>query len=464
MSSHREAPEISKDPSADNTDVYAWISPEKPSMVNIIANFNPFELPYGGPNFSEFDDDVTYDINISNSMTAQADITYRFTFKTTIRNPNTFLYNTGQITDIDSPNWNRPQTYTVTRMRNGRPEMVIGEGLKCPPVNVGARSTPNYAALAQQAVTTIGSQTFFAGQRSDAFFVDLGSIFDLGGLRPLNAAHLLPLQNMPGVNGLQGLNVHTIAIQVPRQALARDGYLGGNVDDKRAVIGVWAAASRSQNRNFDASTGAYENFGGLVQVSRLGNPLFNEVLTPMAKKTYWNSQPPRLDSQFAQYVTQPELQGLLPVLYPGAFPNLAAYTKPRADLAAILLTGIPKGVVPGLNTYTGPTQADMLRLNMAIPPNRRPNPMGVLGGDLAGFPNGRRPIDNVTKIELQAIAGATIPLVDPSYTPDAVVGSVTDGTTNTNPPLLPAFPYLGTPGGGYQSMPGTSSTATPPAA
>ena len=154
-------------------------------------------------------------------------------------------------------------------------------------------------------------------------------------------------------------------------------------------------------------------------MSRLGNPLFNEVIVPMAEKDEWNSRDPHDDGRFAKYVTKPELAGLLPVLYPGVFPKLAAYTKPRADLQAILLTGIPKGVVPGFQNNTGPVLADMLRLNLAVPASKNPNPIGLVAGDAAGFPNGRRLIDDVVAIELKAVAGATIPLVDPSFTPDA---------------------------------------------
>src|ERR1700710_2969050 len=180
MSSHREAPEISKDPSADNTDVYAFVSPDAPDTVTLIANFNPFEIPYGGPNFSEFADDVLYTINIANAGTAQADISYEFRFKTIIRNPNTFLYNTGPITSIDSTNWNRPQTYSVTRVvrdSHGRGHStVLGTGIKVPPCNVGERSTPHYqAAFGAASVHQVKGRRVFAGQRSDPFFVDLGS-------------------------------------------------------------------------------------------------------------------------------------------------------------------------------------------------------------------------------------------------------------------------------------------------
>ncbi len=158
-------------------------------------------------------------------------------------------------------------------------------------------------------------------------------------------------------------------------------------------------------------------------------------------------------------MNKPELAGLLPVLYPTAFPNLKAYKKSRADLSAILLTGIPQGVVPGFQNYTGPVKADMLRLNVAVPPAKKPNPIGLVGGDAAGFPNGRRIDDDVVTIELRAVAGLTIPLVDPSYTPDGAASAVTDGTTDTNAARTKAFPYLGLPGGGYQTMPGTTKAS-----
>jgi hypothetical protein len=183
------------------------------------------------------------------------------------------------------------------------------------------------------------------------------------------------------------------------------------------------------------------NFGPWTQVSRLGNPLFNEVLVPMERKDDWNHDPPTNDSEYADGVLHPELATLLPILYPGVFPKLAAYKKPRADLAAILLTGIPSGVIPNFQNFTGTTQADLLRLNMAIPPSGSPSNLGVLGGDLAGFPNGRRVADDVVTIELRAIAGATIPLVDNTFTPDAAVNVITQGVAPDT--YLPSFPYLG---------------------
>lgn len=475
MSSHREAPEISKDPSADNTDVYAFVSPDDRGTVTLIANFNPFELPYGGPNFNEFADDVLYEIKVSNAGHATADVTYQFRFHTTIRNPNTFLYNTGPISSPSDPHWNRPQTYSLTRVTrtpgtSDTTTHVLGTNLTCPPVNVGVHSTPDYPALAAQSYHTLGGgRRVFAGQRADGFHVDLGSIFDLGDLRPFQGAYnngIPPiLGNMPGVNGLRDLNVHTLALQVPISDLTVDGSTPTDVMSAKSVIGVWATASRTTARIFNPHRGTHRNLGAFTQISRLGNPLVNEVINPMSEKDRWNSQQPASDKQFAQYVLHPELANLIAnVLYPGAFPHLADYVaagKPRADLAAILLTGIPPGVVPGFQNYTGPVQADMLRLNVAVPPTPvdQQNPIGLVAGDAAGFPNGRRPIDDVTAIELKAVAGATIPLVDHSYVPDAAAGALNDGTAPDNTPygqpFLASFPYLSNPNNGYTSRPGT---------
>ncbi len=465
MSSHREAPEISKDPVADNTDVYAFVSPDRPDSVTLIANFIPFQNPQGGPNFYEFADDVLYQIHISNRDGARTNVVYQFRFHTKIRNPKTFLYNTGPITSIDDPAWNRPQFYSVRRAESGKKPVVLASNLRVPPVNVGERSTgklgtgKTYAEnFTPDAVHKLkGDRLVFAGQRAEGFNVDLGSIFDLATLRPFQMAHLIPSATAVGVNGTQGLNVHTIAIQVPITDLTRKHDRPTDVMSKDATIGVWASASRQRVRVYSSETGRSSYAGQFRQVSRLGNPLFNEVIVPMAEKDRWNADNPYEDKKYAKYVAKPELAGLLPVLYPGVFPNLAAYTKPRADLLAILLTGIPSGVVPGFQNFTGATQADMLRLNVAVPPSSSPKPLGLVAGDAAGFPNGRRVIDDVVTIELRAVAGLTIPLVDPSYTPDGAASGIQDGTSNTNAPFLDNFPYLGTPAGGSQSLPGTAN-------
>jgi len=456
LSSHREAPEISKDASADNTDVYAFVSPDAPNTVTLIANFIPFQIPDGGPNFNEFADDVLYEIHVSNAGTAQSDISYQFRFTTHVRNPNTFLYNTGPITKLTDTTFNRYQTYTVTKVVRGGATTVIAPDLIAPPVRVGIRSTPNYAALAKQGIYAAGAgRKVFAGQRAEGFYVDLGSIFDLGALRPFQHLHLIPSADAMGVNGTQELNVHTLAIQVPKRELSRTGTNPTDPSKPEAVIGVYASASRQTGTMFDQASGTFKATGPFQQVSRLAMPLVNEVLISMGQKDYWNSQAPAGDAQFVSHFNRPEFSDLLPALYPGVFPNLAAYTKNRADIVAIFLTGLPAGVVAGFQNYTGPTQAEMTRLNMAIPPSSNPNVLGLIGGDLAGFPNGRRVFDDVVTVELRALAGATIPLVDPSFTPDGAASAVRDGTSNTNGAYQANFPYLADPNSGYDFRPGT---------
>jgi len=455
MSSHREAPEISKDPVADNTDTYAFVSPDKPDTVTIITNYIPLENPAGGPNFFEFGDDVLYSIYIDNDGDARPNITYQFSFSTQLRNPNTFLYNTGQIGSLDDPNWNKRQFFDVTKTTTPgiRPfPTVIGSQLASPPCNIGPRSTPNYAALAQAAVHTLPSgETVFAGQRNDGFFVDLGAIFDLGDLRPFQNLHLIPSAAAASVDPLATLNVHTIAMQIPIKNLTQDGKAPTDATSSKSVLGIWGAASRQAVQIIDGFDDGRRGIGPWTQVSRLGNPLFNEVIVPLGKKDQWNATPPSSDSAFAQYVRQPELARLLPVLYPGVFPNLAKLTADRADLVAILLTGIPPGVVPGFQNFTGTTLADMLRLNVAIPPATKPSSLGLLGGDVAGFPNGRRVFDDVVTIELRAVAGATYPLVSPSYTADGAASVITEGLTPAAGRYQSTFPYLGLPHDGFST-------------
>jgi uncharacterized protein DUF4331 len=454
MSSHREAPAISKDPVADNTDTYAFVSPDDPGTVTIISNYLPLEAPFGGPNFFEFGDDVLYEIHIDNDADGRPDITYEFEFTTQVGNPDTFLYNTGPITAIDSPNWNRRQFYSVTRVDRWR-RRVLATGLACPPCNIGPSSTPNYEALASQAVHGVaGGHTVFAGQRLEGFYVDLGAIFDLGDLRPLQNLHLASMvPPAAGVNATHGFGVHAIALKIPISQLIKDGSTPINPMSQKAVVGVWAAAKR--RRAVVREPGFAFEAGPWVQVSRLGNPLFNEVIVPLGDKDRWNAVPASEDRQFLRYVQHPELAGLLPVLYPGAFPNLAGLKAARADLVAILLTGLPAGIVPGFQNFTGSTYADQLRLNVAIPPtpSGKVNALGVVAGDLAGFPNGRRVFDDVVTVELRAIAGLTYPLVNPSYTPDAAVNAITDGLTSASTSYLSQFPYLGTPQSGFVTTP-----------
>ena len=454
MSSHREAPGIAKDPVADSSDLYAFVSPDNPDTVTIIANYIPLESPAGGPNFFEFGDDVQYSILVDNNGDAKPDVTYTFQFTSKVRDTTSFLYNTGPISSLSDKNWNRPQTYSVFKTAKGKTTR-IGQNLPCPPCNIGPRSTPKYSKLASAASHKLSSgERVFAGQRREGFYVDLGSIFDLADLRPFSADHLLPPHvNLPGVDALANSNVHSIALQIPISDLSATGKAPSSPTEKHAVIGVWTTAGRRKSSIREAN-GKVSQTGPFVQVSRLGNPLINEVIIPMERKDTWNATIPVSDSQYASLYAHPILQDYLVALYPGVFPNLGKYKKARADLEAILLTGIPAGVVSAkYTTFTGTVQADMLRLNLAIAPSSKPSQYGVLGGDLAGFPNGRRVYDDTVTIELRCVAGATIGLVDKSFTADGAATGIFDVT----PPAInsdrymSSFPYLGLPLDGYDT-------------
>jgi hypothetical protein len=444
-SSHREAPLIADDPAADNTDVYAFVSPDKPDTVTIIANYIPLEDPAGGPNYYRFDPTVLYEINVDNNGDAREDVSYQFRFRTSVSNPGTFLYDTGQVTSPDDPDLNVKQTYSVRRVtRSGSEELGDGRTLRVPATNIGPRSNPSYDAF--QGVHDLGGgRNVFAGPRDDPFFVDLGSIFDLGGLRPFNMAHLIPLATEFGKDGVLNYNVHTIAIQVPKTDLLQAPNANG-------TIGIYASASRPKIRILRGD-GTFDANGPLVQVSRLGNPLVNEVLIPVGKKDLWNASDPRGDSQFADRYTTPELAGLENALYPVLDDTP---TTGRGDLTAVLLTGVPK-----LN-FTGSTKADLLRLNTSFtaPPVGTGNRLGLLAGDFSGFPNGRRLEDDVTDIELRAIACGYGPVVGPiiesfgfcngnaNRTPNDAIGDGVD--TNGDNTFLPTFPYVAPPNQGYQ--------------
>ncbi|MGI8588382.1 MAG: DUF4331 domain-containing protein [Chloroflexia bacterium] len=448
-SSHREAPLISGDPQADNTDVYAFVSPDVTNTVTIVANYIPLEEPNGGPNFAAFGDNVQYELRIDNTGDAQADIVYQFRFNTVIGNPNTFLYATGPITSISSPNWNIKQFYSVTRIEGGTSQ-VLATNLPEPPVNIGPRSTPNYDTLAAQAINTVGNRKFFAGQRDDPFFVDLGSIFDLGGLRPFNPYHIIPLTDTVGIDGLKGFNVHSIIMQVPMTDLTRDHQ---PPTSSTGTIGVFANASRQAVRVL-RTNGTVNYSGNFVQISRLANPLINEVVTHVGQKDFWNSQPPASDKQFLSNALNPELAGLENYLYSPAITTPARTTN-RQDLVTILLTGFP-----GLN-FTGNKKADLLRLNMTIPPSAAPDRLGLLAGQFDGFPNGRRLTDDVVDIELRVVGEGYGPILHsmfglPDNNPQDMLG---DGVNTNDKPFLTSFPYVASPWQGYDPLHHTISGA-----
>jgi hypothetical protein len=426
-SSHREAPLISQDPLADNTDVYAFISPASPDKVTMIANFIPLEAPYGGPNFYKFDDNVLYEIKVDNNGDAREDVTFQFRFKTSVRNPNTFLYNTGPITSLDSADWNVRQSYTVTRVDGspGQHSAVLGSNLPTPPVNIGLRSTPNYEALATAAIRQLpGGIQVFAGQRDDPFFVDL-NVFDLLAVPPIDTNNF---------DSLAGYNVHAIAIEVPTAMLTANGAVPSSPNDPNAVIGIWSTASRPST-TVRHKAGEETSQGKMIQVSRLGQPLVNEVVIPLGAKDLFNSLEPTEDAAALPFVLDPEVPKLLSAIF-----GVQSPPSPREDLVTIFLTGIPN-----LNQPPGVRPSEMLRLNTAIPPSLAPSPFGVLGGDVAGFPNGRRLADDVVDIALRVMAGAT-PL-----TPQFIVNpnkALGDGVSGNDKPFLTSFPYLATPHAG----------------
>ncbi|MDF5752663.1 DUF4331 domain-containing protein [Spongiactinospora sp. TRM90649] len=420
-SSHREAPMIAGDPRNDNTDVYAFVSPDKADTVTLVANWIPFQDPQGGPNFYTWDTNSRYNIKIDNDGDAKPDITYQWTFRDNDRRGNTtFLYNNGPVTSLDDPNLLYKQRYTLKRITESGTKTLLSDAIAAPS-NVGPASMPNYGTLRSQAVKGLpdGGKAY-AGQADDPFFLDL-RIFDLVYGGDLSEV---------GQDTLKGYSTSALVLQVPAEDLALKG------DAKRnPVVGVWSTTDKKGSH-------------GYTQVSRLGNPLVNEVVAAAGMKDAFNALPPAKDADvpaLVKRVTNPEVPALIESIY-----GIKAPKTPRNDLVEIFLTGIAKANGPIkadlnsqlLNKDVNPDKfrpSEMLRLNMSIPPTKDPNRLGVIGGDLAGFPNGRRLADDVVDIELQALEGAaqTGKIVQPLAAGDKVdKNDVPFGTT---------FPYLPLP-------------------
>ncbi|MEV0912683.1 DUF4331 domain-containing protein [Streptomyces sp. NPDC049967] len=453
-SSHREAPLTSGDPKADNTDVYAFTSPDKPDTVTLVANWIPFQEPNGGPNFYPFANDARYNIKIDGNGDGKPDTTYTWAFTDHIRDDaNQFLYNTGVVKTLDDPTLNFRQTYTLTATDAHGSTKTLLKDAPAAPSNVGVASMPDYASLRKQAVLDLpnGGQTF-AGQASDPFFLDL-RIFDLlygGNLKET------------GHNTLAGYNVNTIALQVPKKDLALKG------DAKRnPVVGIWsttdrkgAAVAGAGGKGGESSSagdakgpdeGTAPDKGGESdwrQVSRLGNPLVNEVVVPLKYKDAFNALSPDMDhtvTPVVDKVKDPIVPKLIQSIY-----GIPAPATPRNDLVEIFLTGVCKACGPikaDLNSQllnadvdkAAFVPAEELRLNMSVPVTAKPNRLGVLAQDLGGFPNGRRLNDDVVDIELQALEGA-------AQTGKIVTGLAAGDAVDT-PYRQPgaSFPYVALP-------------------
>src|SRR3954449_13110710 len=440
-SSHREAPLTSIDPTGDDTDLYAFTANDAPNALTVVANWIPFEDPAGGPNFYRLDDRAEYYVNVDNTGDGRPDIRYQFKFKTHIRNKNSFLYAAPGVPSISDPKLNVYQTYTVRRetYKNGRQtgSKVVGSNLPEAPNNVWPKTFPDYNTVANQAIRSIsGGGKVFVGQRDDPFFVDLGTTFDAINLRVGTG------NQGGGKDDLAGYNVHAIALQVPKSDVTVDGKSVSGPAASNAVVGVWTSTERPkvQVQGVASAAKKHKKHGkksddsNFVQVSRLGNPLINELVIPLGQKDHFNATQPSQDAKlYGKYVLSPELAKVMNLLF-----HVNAPETNRTDIVQALLTGLPGKTQIGKH----PVPADTLKINLGVPPTANPNPLGVLGGDLQGFPDGRRLADDVTDISLRVVAGAlkgnNVPLGD--------------GVDANDKPFLSSFPYLAEPTSGFDSQ------------
>lgn len=442
-SSHREAPLTSQDPTGDNTDVYAFTAKDAPDKLTVVANWIPFEDAAGGPNFYGFDDRARYYINVDNTGDGAADVRYRFDFRTKVENKDTFLYAFPGVSSIDDPKLNIKQFYTLDRLtyRNGRVASIkrIGTNLKVGPNNVGPRTFPDYAKVADQAIAGLpGGGKVFAGQREDAFFVDLGAAFDGINLRngTGNAGG--------GKDDVAGYGTHSVVLQVPEGDVTRDAKPVKAMDAKNAVVGVWASTERRALQatqrtvvgdpfKAKASKARAASLNPYVQVSRLGNPLINELVVPLRDKDKYNATQPKDDlKNFGKYALNSHLADVINQVFGTDIPS-----KNRTDIVTALLTGIP-----GLTKISpDAVPADTLKVNLGVAPAEQENRFGVIGGDNAGFPNGRRLADDVVDIELRVIGGFLLGKKLP----------LGDGVDRNDVPFGSTFPYVAPLQSGFDS-------------
>ena len=453
-SSHREAPLIAQDPTADSTDVYAFLAPDGPdpgegARIVLIANYVPFQKPAGGPNYFNFADSVLYEIKVDNTGDAREDVVFQFRFTTEVRNGSTFLYNTGPIGDADGANRNVVQRYTVTRVdidgEGNEVRRVIAEDVPTAPARIGPRSNPNYAATVQSAVWQGDGYKLFAGPRDEGFYLDINAIFDL-----LNITRVAGIGTDEGVDGTAGFNVNSLAIELPVAALTNGGVepaFGPDLGGPDAVLGVWTTASRRKHRALRRH-GDPRDFGPWIQVSRLGLPLINEVVVPLEFKDQFNRTHPADDlNNIAGYVVDPELSRLLNAVH-----GLEVPPAPRGDMVAVI------SFLPGLATSRDDLQpADLLRINVSVPPTTigdgNYSNLGVIGGDFGGFPNGRRAGDDVVDI-LERVVGGGILSAEPTAAGGAFAdlvpnNALNDGVSSNDVPYMPTFPWLAPPHEGY---------------
>jgi hypothetical protein len=437
-SSHREAPSISLDPTADNTDVYAWTAPGAEDAITIASDWIPGQVPANGPNFFRFDDRARYYNNIDNNGDGVADIKYRFTFDTTVANPNSFLYAGPGTQDFNDPGLNVRQTYDLVREQYNRKgkltkRKLLADDLPVAPPNIGPKTFPNYGNFVAQATKTLNNGTkLFVGTRDEPFFVDLGATFDAINVRAGTG------NEGQGRDDLSGYWTSSTVMQIPEREVTKNHKPVASADAANAVVGVWSTTERRRIDVTDVHGKSKHGGDRWVQVSRLGNPLINEVIIPLGQKDRFNRTTPDRDAElYGQYALNPELASILNALF-----DVNAPETDRTDIVEAVLQGIP-----GLNRHSGKfagTPVDTLKLNLGVPPTAMPDRFGVIGGDLAGYPNGRRPTDDVVDIDLQVVAGILVGNAVP----------LGDGVDEDNAGFDAQFPYLSDPESGFDSNPG----------